>query len=91
MLQQLISLAGAFFILLAYLANSREWLGPKDRLYNLMNLVGGLLLLWIAVADRRAGFIVLELAWALIALPPLFRPRAAASAGAGRAHEEAAT
>jgi hypothetical protein len=74
-LYQLISLAGAFLILLAYLANSKGWLGPKDRRYNLMNLVGGLLLFWIAVVDRQAGFMVLELTWALVAVPPLFRPR----------------
>ena len=75
MIYQLISLAGAFLILLAYLANSRNWMGPKDRRYNLMNLVGGLLLFWIAVVDRRAGFMVLELAWALIAVPPLINSR----------------
>lgn len=72
---QIISLLGAFLILLAYFANSRRWLGPKDRSYNLMNLVGGLLLLWVAVVDRRAGFVILELAWALIAIPPLLRPQ----------------
>ena len=74
-LHQLISLAGAFLILLAYMAISKEWLGPRDRAYNLMNLVGGLLLLWIAVVDRRAGFVILELSWALIAIPPLLRPQ----------------
>lgn len=72
---QIISLLGAFLILLAYFANSRHWLGPRDRAYNLMNLVGGLLLLWVAIVDRRAGFVVLELAWALIAIPPLLRPK----------------
>ncbi|MGD8359803.1 MAG: hypothetical protein PVJ04_00120 [Gemmatimonadota bacterium] len=73
MLYQLISLAGAFLILLAYLGNSRNWFGPKDRAYNAMNLMGGLLLFWIAFVDRRAGFMVLELTWALLAVPPLFR------------------
>lgn len=73
MLDQLISLAGAFLVLLAYLGNNRGWMGPRDRIYNLMNLVGGLLLLWIAVVDRRAGFMVLELTWALVAVPPLLR------------------
>ncbi len=71
MFMQIVSLLGAFLILLAYLANSRGWMGPRDRWYNLMNLVGGLLLLWVAVVDRRAGFMILEGAWALIALLPL--------------------
>ena len=74
MLYQLISLVGAFLILVAYIANARGWMGPRDRAYNLMNLVGGALLFWVAVVDRRAGFMVLELTWALIAIPPLFRP-----------------
>lgn len=75
MLYQFISLVGALLILLAYLANGRGWIGPRDRTYNLLNLVGGLLLFWIAVVDRRAGFMVLELTWALIAVPPLFQSR----------------
>lgn len=75
MLIQIISLVGAFLILLAYFANNREWMGPRDPIYNLMNLVGALLLFWVAVVDGRAGFMVLEFAWALIALPPLLRTR----------------
>jgi len=39
-----------------------------------MNLIGGALLLWVAIVDQRIGFVVLEAAWALIAIPPLFRP-----------------
>ena len=75
MLQQIISLAGAFLILVAYLANSKGWLGAKDPAYNVMNLVGALLLLWIALVDQRAGFVILETSWALIAIPPLLRRR----------------
>ena len=71
---QIISLVGAFLVLLAYLANSKDWLSPQDRTYNLLNLAGGLLLFWVALVDRRAGFMVLELTWALIAVPPLLKP-----------------
>jgi hypothetical protein len=72
-LYQLISLVGALLVLGAYLANSRHWLRTDGRTYNLMNLVGGGLLFWIAVVDQRAGFMVLELTWALIAVPPLLQ------------------
>lgn len=72
---QLVSLVGAFVILAAYLAINQKWMKPHHRLYNLMNLVGGVLLLWVAIEDRRVGFVVLEAAWAIIAIPPLFRPR----------------
>lgn len=71
---QLISVAGAVLVLSAYVAINRRWLKPRHRLYNLLNLVGAALLLWVALADRRLGFVILEAAWALIAIPPLFKP-----------------
>jgi hypothetical protein len=74
MLFQLVSLAGAFLILGAYLAINRRWLKPHQRSYNLMNLIGGMVMLWVATVDRRVGFMVLEAAWALIAIPPLLWP-----------------
>lgn len=76
MFHQTVSLVGAGLILGAYVLNHRGHLGPKDRLYNGINLVGALLLLWVAVVDWRWGFIVLETAWAAVSIPPLFRARA---------------
>ncbi|MFQ5536124.1 MAG: hypothetical protein ACE5GJ_01610 [Gemmatimonadota bacterium] len=73
MSQQVISLAGALLILFAYALNHRRVLGPADPLYNVMNLVGALLLGWVAVVDRRAGFILLEAAWAILSVIPLVR------------------
>ena len=73
MFHQLVSLAGAAMILGAYIANQRGWLSPADRLYNLLNVVGSGLLAWIAIVDRRAGFIVLEVAWALASIPGLLK------------------
>lgn len=70
---QLASLAGALLILAAYAGNQRGWIGPDDLAYNLMNLAGALLLLWVAVVDRRLGFILLEVVWAGITLPPLWK------------------
>jgi hypothetical protein len=71
---QIISLVGAFLILLAYGANQIGVMGPYHRAYNLINLVGAGLLLWIAFVDWRWGFIVLEAAWILISLPRLIAP-----------------
>lgn len=73
MLLQTVSMAGAFLILGAYAANQRGWIGPERISYNVMNLVGALLLLWVAVVDQRLGFIVLEAVWAAVTLPPLWR------------------
>ena len=75
MFHQLISLAGAFMVLGAYAALQRGALGREDRLFNLLNFAGSALLTWVAVVDRRWGFIFLEAAWALLSLPPLLRGR----------------
>jgi hypothetical protein len=74
MLLQVVSLLGAALLLGAFFANTRGWLNPRGRLYGVMNLVGALLLLWVAVADMRWGFIVLEVAWAAAALPAVVKP-----------------
>ena len=82
MLHQIFSLLGAALILAAYVANQREWLGPRDVSYNLMNLFGALFLLWVALVDWRWGFIILEAVWALASIPPLLRrARPAAAEG----------
>ena len=74
MLDQLIAIVGAVLILGAYLALQRGWLGPKDRSYSVLNFVGAALLTWVAVVDRRWGFILVEGAWALLSVPGMFRP-----------------
>jgi len=75
MLYQIISLAGAILILVAYAGNQRGWMDRTRPTYNLLNLVGSGLLAWIAIADRRLGFIFLETVWALLSIPPLFAKR----------------
>ena len=81
MLQQLVSVAGALMILAAYAAYQNGRLGREDVSYNLLNVVGSGLLTWVAVVDRRWGFILLEAVWALLSVPPLV----AAWRGRGRA------
>lgn len=77
MLYQLISVAGAVMILVAYAGNQRGWMDRRDASYNLLNLVGSALLAWVAIVDRRVGFIGLETAWALLSIPPLLAVRRA--------------
>lgn len=81
MLQQLVSVAGALMILAAYAAYQNGRMGREDVWYNLLNVVGSGLLTWVAVVDRRWGFILLEAVWALLSVPPLI----AAWRGRGRA------
>jgi hypothetical protein len=73
MLLQIASLAGAALILSAYVALQLGWLSATDRMYNLLNLVGAALLAWVAITDRRIGFILLEVIWAAVSIPPLLR------------------
>jgi hypothetical protein len=75
MFYQIISVAGAIMILIAYAGNQRGWLDKSRPAYNLLNLLGSALLAWIAIVDRRLGFIFLETAWALLSIPPLFARR----------------
>ena len=75
MLYQAVSLIGAALVLSGYVALQRGWLAGDDRLFNLLNFVGAGLLTWVAVVDRRLGFIVLEGAWALLSLPGVLRGR----------------
>lgn len=71
MLIQAVSLIGASLILGAYVANQRGWSGPERIGYNLSNLLGAVFLGWVAVVDQRVGFILLELVWAVVSVPPL--------------------
>jgi hypothetical protein len=72
---QFVSLAGAVLILAAYALSQAGRLGPRDVSYMVMNVVGASLLTWVAVVDRRVGFILLEGAWAVLSLVPLLRVR----------------
>ena len=74
-LVQGISLAGAGMILTAYTLLQMGWL-PRDAVaFNLLNLVGSVLLTVVAVIDGRWGFILLEAVWAVLSLVGLLRPR----------------
>lgn len=74
---QAVSVTGAVLILAGYAALQRGALTQQDRWFNLLNFVGSSLLAWIAIVDRRWGFILLEVIWALLSLPPLLRRKRA--------------
>ena len=73
MLLQIVSVVGAILILAAYAMLQRGAMSREDRLFNVMNFVGSSLLAWVAIVDRRAGFIALEVAWALLSVPGMMR------------------
>ncbi|NIM48861.1 MAG: hypothetical protein GTN62_03640 [Gemmatimonadales bacterium] len=61
---QAVPLAGAGLILAAYVALQRHWWTSRASGYLWFNLLGALGLTAIAIADGRAGFIILEAVWA---------------------------
>ena len=64
MLFQVLSVVGALMVLAAYaLIQSGIW-RELDAGYLALNIVGSLLLGIVAIEDQRAGFILLEFAWA---------------------------
>ncbi len=73
MVLQLASLLGAALILAAYVALQRRRWSSTGAAYLWFNLVGALLLAAVAIADRRAGFIILEGVWAAVSLVSLVR------------------
>jgi hypothetical protein len=53
-------------ILIPFAAIQRGALDPRARSYLLLNLAGGLVLGWVAVAERDWGFLLLETVWSIV-------------------------
>jgi hypothetical protein len=73
LLYQLISLVGAALLLIAFVAMQMRRMRNDGAWFNVLNFMGSALLAWVAIHDRRAGFIILEVVWALASLPPLYK------------------
>ena len=73
MLYQTISLIGAALLLAGFVAMQMRRMRIDGAWFNALNFVGSGLLAWVAIHDRRAGFIILEVVWAIASLPPLYK------------------
>lgn len=70
---QVISIVGAALLLGAYAARAFRLI-EANRAFDLtLNLVGGVLLCWVALGTRQLGLILIEAAWSLISLVGLVR------------------
>ena len=65
---ELISVAGALAILVAYAANQLRYIGPSNLSYALLNFAGSAVLAAVAVIEEQWGFLLLEGIWALVSL-----------------------
>ena len=69
--QQAVAVVGALLVLAGYLALQTGRLGRESRVFNALNFFGSALLTWVAIVDRRWGFILLEGVWALLSVPAM--------------------
>ena len=70
---QSISLLGAGLVLTAFIAIQRKIWRSDARPYLWANFFGSLLLTFVAVWDRRMGFVLLEGVWAVVSFWSLVR------------------
>ena len=67
-MDQVIQIAGAVLVVIAFAALQMGRLKPDSYTYLLVNLFGSMLLATLAVIERQWGFFLLEVAWASVSL-----------------------
>jgi len=72
-MDQLIQVVGALLILTAFAAAQAGWLRLDSYTYLVLNLVGSLVLAYLAWDERQWGFLLLETVWALVSAWSLSR------------------
>jgi hypothetical protein len=67
-MDQVVQVAGALLILVAFMAAQLGRLDTTSRVYLWLNLVGSVILAALAAIERQYGFLLLETVWALVSL-----------------------
>lgn len=80
-MSQVVQLTGAFLILAAYALAQLGLLAPRGARFLLLNLAGALILAASAWHEEQWGFLVLELAWAVVSAAGLFGRRSEPTTG----------
>jgi hypothetical protein len=65
-MDQIVQIVGAILILVAFMAAQFGWTSPQSLWYLVLNLVGSVVLTWLAWHERQYGFLLLEAVWALV-------------------------
>jgi hypothetical protein len=65
-MDQIVQVAGALLILVAFAAAQFGWMRLESVAYLTLNLVGAVILAWLAWDDRQWGFLLLEGVWSLV-------------------------
>jgi hypothetical protein len=72
-MEQVIQVAGALLILAGFAAAQFGWLTVDSRTYLVLNLVGSVILTYLALVEEQWGFLLLETVWAAVSLWSLVR------------------
>lgn len=75
-MDQVIQVIGALLILAGFAAAQFGWLTPASALYLWLNLIGSVILFYLAFVEEQWGFMLLEGVWALVSGWSLLRPPA---------------
>ena len=65
-MDQIPQLVGAVLILLAFGASQLDRMSPHSLVYLLLNLIGSVVLTWVALVEEDWGFFLLEVVWAVV-------------------------
>ena len=65
-MDQVIQVVGALLILAGFTAAQFGWLRVDSLTYLVLNLVGSVVLAWLAFVEHQWGFVLLETVWALV-------------------------
>ena len=82
-MDQAIQIVGALLILVAFAAAQAGRMVPHSRLYLVLNLLGSVILTFLAAVESQYGFLLLEAVWALVSawgLAQVMRGRAPTAA-----------
>ncbi|HXS47728.1 MAG TPA: hypothetical protein VN756_09735 [Solirubrobacterales bacterium] len=67
-MDQLVQIAGALLILVAFTAAQFGAMDPHSRIYLVLNFLGSVVLAVLAWRERQWGFLLLESVWAAVSL-----------------------
>ena len=65
-MEQVVQVIGALLILAGFAAAQFGWLDVNSRAYLVLNLIGAIVLAYLAWDQRQWGFLLLETVWAIV-------------------------